>query len=121
MNFREYLSSDFLNDSGVNSPSRLRIDNITYKPYMVLAISRDDHIMPNFAQILNILINSGEKCLFITKTFKTLGFCSHVNAYEIHSTNDLVSVYIDDIFSKFPTWIQNTADGRYFIVYNECY
>ena len=52
MNFREYSSSDFLNDSGVNSPSRLKIDNITYKPYIVLAISTDDHIMPNFAQIL---------------------------------------------------------------------
>ena len=121
MNFREYLSSDFLNDSGVNSPSWLRIDNITYKPYMVLAISTDDHIMPNFAQILKILINSEQKCLFITKKFKTLGFCSHVNAYEILLTNDLVSVYIDDIFSKFPTCIQNAADGRYFIVYNECH
>lgn len=117
--FQNLFPNGFASDSIIHSTSWITINNITYKPYMVVLESTNDYVIPIFSQITDILINSKKQSIFVLKKFETIKFSSHFCAYEVLPTTELTSANVETLLNKFPTGLQNTSDGNYFVVCND--
>ena len=112
------LPADFYINFKVHSVSWITIHNIKYQPSMVITIGYKGHL-PLFAEIVDILLNTEKRCIFIVKKIITHGWSSHICAFNFRLTNRLLSVSYDKLFNRFPTSVQISGKGKYFIVYND--
>lgn len=117
VDFYETLSPE-LRHRECSSTNWVEYKGTALKRKMFLIIGTRD-LSPEFGDINQILICHdvlGEIPLFVCNRFITLGFDSHVLAYEAESTTEKICVMATDLVDPLPVYAHTMADGGKYVV-----
>lgn len=95
------------------SAAWIEIGGTTYKNGIFVVTASD--IVPQFSQIVDIVVLEQEKCFFICEPYETLGFYNHYHAYQVVKSRapELNAIQQCDLVDFYPLSLHSVSNSSY--------
>lgn len=94
------LDTNFYLYSKVHSISWITIENVTYKPSMVITVGYKDYL-PIFSEIVDVSVNDRKQCVFLVKKIINNGWSPHICAFQVQLINSIFSINYEKLFNNY--------------------